>query len=261
MFTFTETDLLSMIAVILLPIFRITGFILAMPLFGNRLIPTRIKVILLSVLSISVYNASPPMAAFDPLSVLTWVTAVQQLVIGLGMGIIMRVVFQAFVFGGQIIAMQAGLGFSTLVDPQNGNQVPVFSQLYLMIITLLLLATNGHLVLIEILLRSFVWLPIGEPIIQINWVESVVLFGSVLFSGGVSLALPAIVSLLIVNLTFGVMTRAAPQFNIFSIGFPFTMVIGLVVVLFTIGLLNYHFNLLMNNAIQHLETRYFMKAP
>lgn len=260
MFSFSEAELYSTLVTMFLPVFRITGFILAMPLFGNRLIPTRMKVMLLIVLTIAVYNTNPPVANLNPLSVLTWATAIQQLVIGMGMGIIIRVVFQAFVFGGQIIAMQAGLGFSTLVDPQNGNQVPAFSQLYLMIITLLLLATNGHLVLIEILIRSFVWLPIGGPGLQNNWVDSVVLFGSTLFSGGVSLALPAIVALLIVNLTFGIMTRAAPQFNIFSIGFPFTMVVGLVVVLFTIGIINYHFNLLMNEAIEHLEKRYLVGA-
>jgi flagellar biosynthetic protein FliR len=128
-----------------------------------------------------------------------------------------------------------GLGFSLMVDPQNGQQTPVLSQFYLLMMILVYLALNGHLVLIEVLVDSFRTLPVGGDGVSANSFHTVAKWGSNIFSGGLAMALPAIASLLVVNLAFGIMTRAAPQLNLFAIGFPVTMMLGFMVVWIAMG--------------------------
>ena len=138
---------------------------------------------------------------------------------------------QIFVVAGQIIAMQMGLGFASMVDPTNGVTVPVLSQIYLIAVTLIFLAMNGHLVMIETIVESFTIWPISQDIlggmsiqptelwlflIKVNW----------LFASALLVALPVITSVLIVNLSFGIVTRAAPQMNVFTLGFPIGMIFG-----------------------------------
>ena len=148
------------------------------------------------------------------------------------MGFALQLVFSAVVTGGQVIAMQMGLGFASMVDPQNGQQVPVLGQLYLLLATLIFLTLNGHLILIEVLAKSFNTFPIAISSFGSDGLWLIVSWGSQMFEGAVWMALPAISSLLIVNIAFGVMARAAPQLNIFAIGFPVTMMMGFMVILF-----------------------------
>jgi flagellar biosynthesis protein FliR len=130
--------------------------------------------------------------------------------------------------------MQMGLGFASMVDPQNGTQVPVLSQLYIIMTTLLFLGMNGHLVLIQLLVESFRLLPIGDSGIGADGFHAVAAWGTQMFAGALWLALPAMASLLVVNIAFGVMARSAPQLNIFAIGFPVAMIMGFVVILYTL---------------------------
>jgi flagellar biosynthetic protein FliR len=122
-----------------------------------------------------------------------------------------------------------GLGFASMVDPTNGVSVPVIGQFFTMLVTLLFLAMNGHLVVFEVLAESFVTLPVGGGLMAAHFWELATRLGWVL-GAGLLLALPAITALLVVNIAFGVMTRAAPQLNIFSIGFPLTVAMGLVII-------------------------------
>jgi hypothetical protein len=122
---------------------------------------------------------------------------------------------------GQIIAVQIGLAFASMIDPANGVSVPVLAQMLLMLVTLLFLAMNGHLVVFEVLAESFITLPVGTGLSTNHYWELAGKLGWVL-GAGLLLVLPAITALLVVNLAFGIMTRAAPQLNIISIGFPMT---------------------------------------
>jgi flagellar biosynthetic protein FliR len=176
----------------------------------------------------------PPSPAVDPFSLEAVLIILQQLVIGVAMGFSIQLVFSAVTTGGQIIAMQMGLGFASMVDPQNGTQVPVLSQLYLLLVTLLFLGFNGHLVMIEVVAESFTALPVAADGLTRNGLWLLAGWGSQMFAGALWLALPAVASLLVVNIAFGVMARAAPQLNIFAIGFPVALMMGFVVILFTL---------------------------
>jgi flagellar biosynthesis protein FliR len=167
----------------------------------------------------------------------------------------LRVVFGAFVHAGQIIAMQMGLGFASMVDPLNGVQVPVVSQFYVVLVTLMFLALDGHLALIEVLADSFRVMPIAPTGLALSGIWDLLGWASRMFAGALQIALPAVASLLLVNIAFGVMTRAAPQLNIFAIGFPISMILGFVVLLITLPGMSAQLGTLLNDAfalIHHL---------
>lgn len=230
----TGAEIAAWIGSYLWPLFRIGAMIVAMPIFGSILIPVRVRLMLALALTSIVAPVLPATPAVDPLSLEAVLIALQQIIIGVAMGFSMQLVFNAVTTGGQIIAMQMGLGFASMVDPQNGTQVPVMSQLYLLLVTLLFLGFNGHLVMIEMVAESFTALPVAADGLTRNGLWLLAGWGSQMFAGALWLALPAVASLLVVNIAFGVMARAAPQLNIFAIGFPVALMMGFVVILFTL---------------------------
>ena len=143
----------------------------------------------------------------------------EQILIGVMLGFVLQLFFQVFIVSGQLLAMQMGLGFASMIDPANGVSVPVIGQFFNMLVILLFFAMNGHLVVLEILTESFVTLPIGGWLVGTNHFWEVAGKLGWVLGAGLLLVLPAITALLVVNLAFGLMTRAAPQLNIFSIGF------------------------------------------
>ena len=157
-------------------------------------------------------------------------TLVTHIVFSLGLGFSAAIFFQLFVIAGQFIGMQMGLGFAAMVDPGNGVQVTVWSQFFLMLVTLSFLAINGHLLLLEILIRGYQIVPPLTEIDIATFSFQLVQMGGWMFLGGVLMAIPAVVALLIVNLAFGIMNRSAPQLNVFALGFPFSLIFGIVVI-------------------------------
>ena len=230
---FTTTELTALIGAYLWPLFRVSAMVAAAPVFGTRSVPTKVKIMTaLAITSILVpILPAPEVNVFSPLSI---IVIAQQILIGLIIGFTVQLVFSAVITGGQIVAMQMGLGFSLMVDPQNGTQSPVLSQFYVVMVMLIYLAINGHLVLIEVLAESFKTMPISSEGLVANDFMEVVRWGANIFAGGTAIALPAIASLLVVNIAFGVMTRSAPQLNIFAIGFPITMMLGFTLVMVTL---------------------------
>lgn len=217
------------------PFMRIGAMLSMVPVLGSRLVPMRIRLLLALMLAVLVAPLVSNVPQVDPLGPQGLIIGGHQVLIGLAMGFTMRMVFAAFVHGGQIIAMQMGLGFASMIDPQNGVQVPVVAQFYLILTTLIFLAVDGHIIIIEVLVDSFRTLPIAPEGLSVNGLWTLVLWGSQMFSWAVVIALPAVTALLVANIAFGVVTRAAPQLNIFAVGFPITMTLGFVVILATIG--------------------------
>ncbi len=209
---------------------RVGGFIMVVPIFGNQLVSPRIKMALALAVALAVSPLLTSMPLLTELSIALFVDVILQLAAGIGLGFATMVFFQLFVIAGQFIGMQMGLGFAAMVDPGNGVQVTVFSQFFLMLVTLTFIAMNGHLVLLEVLVTGFKQFPLGTGLPLSELAMEIVRMGGWMFMGGVLVALPAVVSLLVVNLAFGVMSRSAPQLNIFSLGFPFSLLFGLLIV-------------------------------
>ena len=203
------------------------AFFATVPIFGNQLVPLRVRLMLALSASVLIFPILPDISSTALFSLHTILLVFQQVLIGALLGFLLQVFFHIFVLAGQMIAMQMGLGFASMVDPTNGVSVAVVSQFYVVLVTLLFLVMNGHLVAVEVMVESFRYLPIAGPFFSGSAVYGLAVAGSWMFASALLLALPAVTAILIVNFAFGVMTRAAPQLNIFSLGFPFTLVFGI----------------------------------
>ena len=215
------------------PFFRVGAAFLAMPFFGDALIPVWVRALL--ALSIVVITAPlmPAMPAVDLFSMTSLFLAFEQAMWGIFFGLILHLFFAIFTVLGQIVSMQMGLGMAIMNDPVNGLSVAILGRIFLLLCTLLFLSLEGHLLVIDILIQSFVIWPVGSGLSLFSLDTVIGLFGW-MFASALALALPAIVSMLLANISFGVMNRAAPSLNVYALGFPMTMLLGLFSIFITV---------------------------
>lgn len=230
MLSFTTAQLDAWIAAFAFPLSRILAFVSTAPLWGTGGMPRRLRLILGLGLALALTPALPPMPAVSPGSWQGVSLIAQQMLIGIGMGLAARIVFAAVDIAGEFIGAQMGLGFATAYDPMNASQTPVISEFLGLINMLLFLSVNGHLMFIATLAQSFQVLPIGADILGSGSWLNLVELGGKMFATGLLLALPVIVALMITNLALAVLSRAAPQLNIFALGFPLTLIGGFIAI-------------------------------
>lgn len=239
--SYTTAELMQWLASYLWPLFRIAGLMMTMVMFGANLTPVYTRLLLAVAITLAVAPVLPAMPAVELFSVQGFLITVQQVLIGAVIGLLSQFLLQTFVTAGQIIAMQTSLGFASMVDPLNGQSAPVVGQLYLMLGTLLFLGLDGHLVMIEAIVLSFTSVPVAASGFTVGDWQNLAGLLTLLFQAAVAMSLSAIVAMLLINFSFGVMTRAAPQLNIFSVGFAISMVCGLFIMWLTLGGFMDHF--------------------
>jgi len=216
------------------PFIRIAACLMVAPIFGARVVPHRARLLLAVALSVMVAPIVAVPADVEVFSGTGLVIAIQQLLAGIAMGMTLQFIFDAVAMGGQLLANNIGLSFAANIDPLRGVSTPVLGQFQMILMTLIFLSLNGHVMIIESLVQSFTLLPVGVQGIGSEGLWHFVLFGGVVFSGALSIALPGMVAALVVNLAFGVMSRAAPSINLFGVGFPAILAFGLVIVFLSI---------------------------
>jgi flagellar biosynthetic protein FliR len=180
------------------------------------------------MLTIIILPTLPPIPQFEIFSFKSLLILIQQLIIGLAIGFSMRLVFSAVDMAGQMIGMTMGLGFASFFDPQTRGQTTALNQFLVLLALLIFMSMDGHILVITTVAHSFVTMPIGMDGVGIDGMK-IALWGEVIFSAGLLLALPAVAALLITNMALGILTRTAPQLNLFGIGFPITLSIGFLV--------------------------------
>ncbi|MDQ6647428.1 MAG: flagellar biosynthetic protein FliR [Pseudomonadota bacterium] len=205
---------------------RVGGLFLVAPVFSAKMLPARIKLGLVVVLTMVLAPLAP--TTIDLLSASGVAALAGQILIGAAVGFVLKLVFEAVSFGGELVAQSMSLGFAEVANPQGGPSSPVLSEFYLLLVTLLFLAMDGHLRLIALLAESFHTLPPGTTTINANGLFAVVGFAAELFGGAVRVALPAMTSLLVVNIGFAAISRSAPSMNLFAVGFPITISLGFI---------------------------------
>jgi flagellar biosynthetic protein FliR len=248
------------LADLLLPFMRISGLFASMVGLSAKSVPPMTRALLTLFLTLIIMPVIPPVPVADVFSVGTWVLGIQQLIIGIAIGFLSNMVLNTFVLAGQIIALQTGLGFASIVDPVNGISVPAVGQFYLILATLMFWALDGHLAMIRMIVMSFEAFPIGEAWFAAEQFRDIAHWAGWMFISAVTLSLAPIVSLLIVNLAFGVMTKAAPQLNIFSIGFAIAQIMGLLIIWLTIDNLTHHFEVMWERA-QNMMCQLVLVCP
>lgn len=236
------------------PLFRIAAFFMFVPIISSQLVPVRVRMGLAVLVTLAIAPLLPAMPVLDGLTFSTFLLIGQQLLIGFSMAFIFQMFFQIFVLAGQMIAMQMGLGFASLVDPVNGVSVAVLSQFYLMLVMLMFVSMNGHLVVIEVFIESFKTMPVAIEPFNFALLKQLVDWGVWMFASALMIALPAVCALLIVNFAFGIMNRAAPQLNVFALGFPISMLMGLIIVFVTLTRLVPQFEKLAEQSLMMMRT-------
>ncbi|MFA7279782.1 MAG: flagellar biosynthetic protein FliR [Sterolibacterium sp.] len=237
MISFTSAQLDAWIVAFFFPLARILGLIAAAPPFSNASIPRNSKLMLGLAIVLALGPALPPIPAVSPSSGAGLMMIAQQMVIGTAMGFAMRLTIAAIDYAGEVIGLQMGLGFATFYDPDNASQTPVVSNFMSLLGLLVLFSINGHLMILATLAESFNAIPIGGRFVAADSWSNLAHAGAIIFSSGLMLSLPIVSALLITNVALGVLTRAAPQLNIFAIGFPLTLIAGFVVLILSLSYL------------------------
>lgn len=222
----TFAQLQGWIMAFLWPFARITAFLAASPLWGHSSVPNQAKVGLAALVAMVI----GPLIALPDVPLVSWAglgIMVEQMLIGIAIGLVMHVTFAVVQATGEFIGLQMGLAFATFFDPSSGTNMVVLSRYLYMITLLMFLAFNGHLIVLEILATSFVTLPIGLGGFNAGAFEMLVRYGGTIYMSGMLLALPLVGSLLIINLSLGILNRSAPQLTVFNIGFPTSLTVGL----------------------------------
>lgn len=232
MLTLHASDLQQWIVQLLWPLTRILGCIAVAPLFSHSAIPNRIKLAIGFVVTLAIV----PSIQVPAIAVLSWeglLSLLSQFLIGISMGFVMRALFSAVEMAGFLMGMSMGLGFASFYDPQAEGQTIAVGQFLTLLTLLVFMSLDGHLIVIAVMMQSFETMPIALEQWHLNS-QALASLGGHIFSEGLLLSLPVVASLLITNMALGILTKAAPQFNIFGIGFPVTISVGFIMMLLSL---------------------------
>lgn len=230
MISITTAELNTLLATFIWPLSRILALVATAPILGNPSIPIRVKLGLALMITILVApTVEKSLPQIDPSTGIGLIILLQQILIGVAIGFVMRIVFVAVEMAGELIGLQMGLGFAIFFDPQNSGQIDIIGRFLGVIASLAFLAIDGHLMMIALISQSFSTLPVSSDGVTETTFTTLANWGSEIFKSGLQLSLPVLTALLITNLALGILTRAAPQLNIFAVGFPLTLSIGLLV--------------------------------
>jgi flagellar biosynthesis protein FliR len=253
MLTFSDAQVMAWVGPLLWPFLRVLALFGAMPLFAQRGVPMRLRVALAFLIALCAQAALPamPVVALD--SAQAFLVVVQQLLIGLSLGFAARIVFAAIELAGELVGLQMGLNFAGFFDPATGGQTTAVSRFYGVSVSWLFIVVNGHLLLIAAIVQSFQAFPVGpEPFAFLRTVQPQA-WGAEIFRLGLWIALPMIAMLLFTNLVLGIVSRVAQQMNVFTIGFPITLSVGLLGVLLTLPMMSTPFTMALEQMLTYFQ--------
>ena len=253
MLTFTEAQILAWITPVIWPFLRVLALLGTLPVIGQRTVPARTRVALALLIAVCAQASLPPIPPIPLDSAVAFLVVLQQIVIGVSLGFAVRIVFAAVEFAGELVGLQMGLNFAGFFDPATGGQTTAVSRFFGVTVSWLFVVTGGHLLVIAGVMQSFHSFPVGpEPFAFVK--QSLPhRWGAEVFAIGLWIALPMVAMLLFVNLVMGIASRVAQQLNLFAIGFPITLAVGLVGVLLTLPMMQAPFTMALERMLQHFQ--------
>lgn len=253
MFTFSEAQLLQWVSPLLWPFIRVLALFSALPVFGQRTVPARVRVALAFLIALCAQVSLPEMPRVALDSPTAFMLVAQQVLIGVTLGFAVRLIFAAVEFAGELIGLQMGLNFAGFFDPMTASQGTAAGSFFGTMVAWLFIVINGHLTVIAAVIQSFQAFPAApEPFAFLHAVQPQV-WGTELFRLGTWIALPMIAMLLFVNLVLGMVSRVAPQMNVFAIGFPITLGVGLVGMLLTLPMMQTPFAMALERMLSAFQ--------
>ena len=253
MFSVNEAQLLAWLNPLLWPFLRALALFTSLPVLGQRIVPVRVRIALAFFITVAAQATLPAMPSVALDSPAALLLAAQQVLIGAALGFAVRVVFAAVEMAGEIIGLQMGLNFASFFDPATASQTNAAGRLFGSMVALLFIVTDGHLAVIAALVQSFHAFPVSTDVL--GWLRTLQpqVWGADVFHLGLWIALPLVGMLLFVNLVLGIASRVAQQLNIFAIGFPITLGVGLVGVLLTLPLMEMPFTMALERMLANFR--------
>jgi flagellar biosynthetic protein FliR len=234
MISVTSAQLSAWLALFIFPFTRILALIATAPVLGNQQVPAQVKIGLALLLTVIIAPTLGTQPNVDVASALGLIVLLEQILAGVAIGFTMLLIFSAMEMCGELAGLQMGLGFASFYDPLNASYTPVASQFLNTIATLAFLSMDGHLYMLEALADSFHTFPISASAPHAVALHTLAALGGSIFANALQLSMPLIGALLITNLALAILTRSAPQLNIFQIGFPITLAVGFAALLLTV---------------------------
>ncbi len=213
---------------LLFTMIRIGAAFIVAPVFGAVAMPVQVRVLLSGAIAVLVLKAQPFAIPAEIFSLTTILSIAAEGLVGLAIGLVLQIAFAAPVIAAEVIGISMGIGFAAMVDPQNGAQSPALGTFLSVLLTLLFLSLDGHLLLIDLIVRSYELLPPGAAWLSAAKLENIAIFGGYAFLSGLLLALPVGFLLLCLNLVMGMLSRSAPALNLFAVGLPASLFVGVV---------------------------------
>ena len=253
MITLTEAQLTAWLAPIFWPFIRVLALFSALPVLGQRSVPARVRIGLVFLIVVAAQPSLPPMPAVALDSPLAFMLVLQNVLIGVTLGFAVRIVFAAVEFAGELIGLQMGLNYAGFFDPASGAQGTATARFFGATVGFLFIAINAHLLVIAAVVQSFHAFPVGaEPFAFLRALQPQT-WGAEVFALGLWIALPLIGMLLFVNLVLGIISRVASQMNIFAIGFPITLGVGLLGILLTLPMMQAPFTMALERMLANFR--------
>ncbi len=250
MISISEAQLVAWISPIFWPFLRVLAVFTTAPVFSSRAFPTRAKIALAFFVALATQASLPDMPVIGFNDPQAMGAVVQQVGIGLAIGFVVRLVFSAVELAGEVVGFQMGLNFAAFFDPTLNAQSSAVARFFGQMTALLFVVMNGHLMVLAAIIQSFRSFPVDQNFLEALGRMKLYQLGSDLFASALWIALPMVGMLMFANLALGIISRVAPQMNIFAIGFPITLVVGLVGIAVTLPMLDQPFIALMGRAIE-----------
>ena len=210
---------------------RVGAAFIAAPVFGAVAVPLPVRVTLSASIAVLAMNAAPIAAPATVFALATFLSVAAEALIGLALGFVLQIAFAAPLVASELIGGSMGIGFAQQVDPLNGQSTPALGNFLSILLTLLFLSVDGHLILVELILKSYEAMPPGAAWLSPDKLRGIAFFGGYAFLAGLLLALPVGFLLLCLNLVVGMLSRSAPALNLFAVGLPASLAVGVVALL------------------------------
>ncbi len=249
MISFSEAQLVAWLSPIVWPFLRVLAVFTAAPILSSKAFPVRARVALAFLIAFAAQASlqNQPFISITGPDALGAV--IQQVGVGLSIGFTVRLVFAAVELAGEVVGFQMGLNFASFFDPSLNTQSSAVARFFGHMAAFLFVVMNGHMMVIMAVIKSFETFPIDQNFLDVLKKMQLYNLGTDLFASGLWIALPMVGILMFVNLALGIVSRVAPQMNIYAIGFPITLTVGLIGIMMTLPMLDQPLQALMERAI------------
>jgi flagellar biosynthetic protein FliR len=253
--TFTEAQLTAWLSPLIWPFLRTLALFTSAPVFSSKAVPVRVRIALAFFVALAAQPSLEGQSIVGINDPGAFGAVLQQLGVGLAIGFAIRVVFSAVELAGEVVGFQMGLGFASFFDPSMGGQSSAVARFFGQMATFMFVVMGGHVMVLMTVVTSFTAFPVDQNFLEALKQLKIYDLGTDLFASGLWMALPMVGMLMFANLALGIVSRVAPQMNIYAIGFPITLTVGLVGMAATLPMLDEPFLALMGRAIDIFSPR------